>query len=236
MPRLFLTYSESEAKVAIEKRQATDETGLPIPSHNEHVCTVWISERDELKLAVEGAPKVRLNHILQEVDRGIRQLALQVEAFAAFSRGFRKYYQKPLRAGLLTALLVFLLGDLALHLLTGIPASPWLLLFLTGKITLYDLVWPATAGLIVLALTLLTIQRFLFPRYTKKIMDDLDHLIPLETAYKRDLWVRVREKVSTTIATGAGALLFRNHRLYLKRLEMFIDKELHQFYERISDG
>jgi hypothetical protein len=236
MPRLFLTYSESEAKVSAPRYINGDKESEHNPSHNEHVCTVWISERDELKRAVESAPKIRINHILQEVDRSIRELALQLEAFAAFNSGFRKYYQKTMRAGTLAALLVFLFGDLLANLAIGFPKTSWLAILVTGEITQYDFLWPAIGGLAVLALTIFFIQRFLFPRYTKKMLADLDHLIPLETAYKRDLWIRVRAELHRKFSGSPGKVLFKDHRRYLKRLELFISKDLNHFYERIQDS
>ena len=236
IPRLYLTYAESEARSAGHHSLIADIEGTEVSSPREPVCTVWISERDELKRAVESAPKMRLNHILQEVDRGIRELALQVEAFAAFNKGFRKYFQKGLRGGTLLALVTFFLGDLALHFSIGYPKAPILKLFITGKLTPENLVGPAISGLLILVFTLIVIQHFQLPRFTKKTLADLDGLIPLETAYKKDLWVRVREKLHEKISANAKDLLFKNHRWYQKKMEQFVDKELGRFYKRIQDG
>jgi GTPase SAR1 family protein len=236
MPRLFLTYAESETRSTDHHSLIADIEGTEVASPREPVCTVWISERDELKRAVESAPKVRLNHILQEVDRGIRELALQVEAFAAFNKGFRKYFQKVLRGGTLLALLTFFVGDLALSFAVGYPETPILKLFISGQLTPDNLVGPAISGLLIFVFTLIIIQHFQLPRFTKKTLADLDNLIPLETAYKRDLWVRVREKLQERISANAKNLLFKNHRWYLRKMEHFIDKDLGQFYKRVQDG
>ena len=236
MPRIYLTYSESEAKVADLQSIVADIEGGGAPHHKEYVCTVWVTERDELKQAVETAPKMRLNHILQEVDRSVRELALQAEAFTAFTRGFWKRYRKVLRAGTIAALLVFLFGDLLVNLLTGFPETTLWKAFITGTLRPAVFIWPAMGGLVVLILTLMLIQRVLLPRFIRKTLANLDKLIPLETVYKRDIWGRVREQLHRKIATHGQRLLFQNHARYLKRLEHFIHKDLKQFYERIQES
>ena len=236
MPRIFLTYSESESKVVDLQSMAVDTEGEAVASHNEYVCTVWVSERDELKQAVETAPKMRLNHILQEVDRGVRELALQAEAFAAFNRGFGKKYRKVLRVGTIAALLVFLFGDMLANLFAGFPETTLLKAFLTGGLNPHVFVWPAVGGLSVMVLTLIFIQRFQLPRFIRKTLTTLDDLIPLETAYKRDIWDRVREELHRKISKNGQRLLFMNHKRYQKRMENFIHKDLERFYERIQEG
>ena len=236
MPRIYLTYSESEAKVSDLQSIVADIEGGEVPHHEEYVCTVWVSERDELKKAVETAPKMRLNHILQEVDRGVRELALQAEAYAAFNRGFGKRYRKVLRAGTIAALLVFVFGDLVTNLFAGFPGTPLLKAFMTGTLQPGVFIWPAVGGLAVLVLILIFIQRVQLPRFVRKTLTNLDKLIPLETAYKRDIWGRVRGQLHKKIATNGQRLLFQNHTRYLKRMEQFIHKDLKDFYERIQES
>lgn len=228
MPRIFLTYAELESAHGTDPADTADEYSNSAPGN------IWVSEREELKLAVEAAPRLRLNHILQEVDREIRELALRAEALAAFRKDFRNRLQGVLKIGTLAALSIFCLGDFLLNLLTGYPETTLIGTIMSGSLKISALLWPAVGGLFVLAVMLILIQRYHFPRYLKKTLTGLDNLIPLETAYKRDLWHRVKENVHSELSQKAHKLLFSPHTRYQKRMESFIEKDLHRFYERIQ--
>lgn len=235
MPRIFLTYAESEARSMEIQSIVVNLEGDQI-TPPDYTFKVWKTEREELKRAVETAPKLRLNHILQEVDRGIRKLALQAEALAAFKKGFNKGQEKIWRVGMLVALAVFCFGDFLLHLAVGFPPTSLIQALGNGAITVQDLLWPGVGAFLVLVATLLIIYRFQFPRFVRKTLADLDSLIPLETAYKKDLWWRVREDVSAIIAEQGRKQLYKPHSLSRKRLENFIAKDLRRFYERVQEG
>ena len=64
---------------------------------------------------------MRINHVFQEAERGVRELDLQAEALAAFKNSFGVQAQKVLKAGLLLSILVFWFGDAALKLTLGWP-------------------------------------------------------------------------------------------------------------------
>ena len=107
---------------------------------------------------------------------------------------------------------------------------------MTGTLQPGVFIWPAVGGLAVLVLILIFIQRVQLPRFVRKTLTNLDKLIPLETAYKRDIWGRVRGQLHKKIATNGQRLLFQNHNRYLKRMEQFIHKDLKDFYERIQES
>ena len=62
IPRIYLTYA------VIEGRQVPEE------------FKIWEKERDELKKSLLDAPRMRLFHMLQEVDNVVRELALEIKA------------------------------------------------------------------------------------------------------------------------------------------------------------
>jgi hypothetical protein len=80
--------------------------------------------------------------------------------------------------------------------------------------------------LLVLALTGLVIINFIYPRFKKNTLEDLDNLIPFETAYKRDLWRRVRNRVATRIEEEGHKQLWIGHSWYQRRLKKFLDKDI----------
>ncbi len=208
IPRLFLTFAAKEGD--------TPPQGIES----------WVSERDELKQAVETAPTMRINHVFQEAERGVRELDLQAEALAAFKNNFGAEIQKALKVGILLSLLVFWFGDLALNLSAGFPQKTILGSLFSGMFDDSVLVFPSLAALAILVLTALFVSSYIFPRFKRKTLEDLDSLIPFETAYKRDLWRRVRQRVETSIEENGYRQLWISHSWYRKRLKKFLDRDI----------
>lgn len=208
IPRIYLTFAAKEG----------DEPPQGVES--------WVSERDELKRMVETAPAMRINHVFQEAERGVRELALQAEALAAFKNGFGVRLQKALRIGMLVALLVFFFGDLLVKSIAGFPQTTLVGSLFSGTLDSTSFVFPALGGLIVIGLTVLVIHSFVFPKFVKNTLVDLDNLIPLETAYKRDLWRRIREKVAGLIEEKGYKQLWIGHTWYLRRLKKILDRDI----------
>jgi len=208
IPRLYLTFAAKEG----------DSPPQGVES--------WVSERDELKRAVETAPTMRINHVFQEAERGVRELDLQSEALAAFKNGFGVLAQKALKLGMLFSLLVFWFGDLALKLIAGVPQKTLIGSLFSGPFDDSVLVFPSLAALLILAVTGVVIYSFIYPRFKKKILEDLESLIPFETAYKRDLWRRVRDRVSSSIEDDGFKQLWISHAWYRKRLKKVLDKDI----------
>ncbi len=208
IPRLYLTFAAKEGDVPPQGVES------------------WISERDELKRAVNTAPTMRINHVFQEAERGIRELDLQAEALAAFKSGFGIQMRKALRGGMLISLFVFWFGDLLLKLAAGFPQATLIGSLFSGAFDDRVLVFPSLAALLVLVVTGVVITSFVFPRYKKSTLEDLDTLIPFETAYKRDLWQRVRDRVSTRIEEDGYKQLWISHSWYQRRLKKFLEKDI----------
>ena len=208
IPRLYLTFASKEG----------DSPPQGVES--------WVSEREELKRAVDTAPTMRINHVFQEAERGVRELDLQAEALAAFKNGFGGKAQKVLKVGLLLSLLVFWFGDLTLKLAAGFPQKTLIVSLFSGAFDDSLLVFPSLAALLVLILAAIVINSFLFPRFKKNTLEELDSLIPFETAYKRDLWSRIRDRVSSSIEEEGYKHLWVSHSWYRKRLKRFLDKDI----------
>jgi hypothetical protein len=88
------------------------------------------------------------------------------------------------------------------------------------------MIFPSLAALLVLAGTGVVINNFIFPGFKKNTLEDLDSLIPFETAYKRDLWRRVRPRVSDRIEKEAYKQLWIGHAWYQRRLKKFLEKDI----------
>ena len=214
IPRIYLTFAPQGGKV---------------PPGFE----VWMNEREELKQAIRSAPRMRLNHMLQEVDRVVRELGMEIEALAAFRRGFVQKLKGVVRTWGLIALLAFFFGDLVMNLFLGYPDTPFVEALLTGKLGLNGLLWPIVWSTLVLASASLYVQKMFFPKFIKDTLKNLDSLIPLETAYKRDLWDRVRDRIHRIITDQARRQIWIAHGRYLEKIRGFLKKDLSRLYGRI---
>ena len=217
IPRIFLTYAPGEAAVS---------SGVE----------AWLSEREELKQAVKAAPRQRMTHLLQEVDRGLRELALLAEAMAAYKKGFNERFLNVLRVGGFAALLVFFFGDLLTKHFLGMPDTVLLAALADGTLGRQHLIGPLVGVLLVLVCMSMFVQRWLIPSYIRRSLAALDRLLPLETAYKQDLWERVRSQVQQCIATQGRRHLRTSHNRNVRRVQRFVAGDLRRLYERIKPG
>jgi len=215
MPRIFLTFAPQE--------------GRTVPN-----VEVFAREREELKKALTSAPRMRLSHILQKVDLVVRELGLQLEALSTFRNGFRTRLRTVFRVGGITSALVFLFGDLVLKLFTGYPQTTLTEALLQGGATPENLVLPAIGAMLVAAGASLYVQRVVFPAQKKAALANLDALVTFDSAYKRDLWERVRVRVQAIITDQARRQFWIGHGRNLARVQRFLEKDLAGFYERIQ--
>jgi EH domain-containing protein 1 len=219
MPRIYLTFAPRESKAAAEN----------LPD-----LELWLHDREELKKAINSAPRLRLDHILQDVDRCIRELRLQVEALAKYQSGFHTRLRSVLRNGALGALLAFFFGDLILKLTTGFPDPVFIEAMLAGNLETPHWAWPIGFAMVAIIFSYLYIQHLLYPRYLKHTLANVDGLVNVATAYDQDLWQRTRERVQSLIAGKGRRYLWIRHRKHLRQIDSFLHRELHRIYQRLQ--
>ncbi|NDY41703.1 dynamin family protein [Dissulfurirhabdus thermomarina] len=215
MPRIYLTFAPG--------------TGPVRPGFE-----VWASERDELKREVGNAPRLRLSHILHRVEREIRELAMEVEALRNFRQRFGRRFACTCRGIGVGAVGAFLFTDVLVRLLLGSPEVPFLVGLVGGTLTPEQFLWPIIGVLGVISGGALYIQRFMFPRFVRRTLEDLDGLVPLDTAYRQDLWKKVSGRVRRLVAEQAPRQVLVAHARNLSRIERFLADDLKAFYERIQ--
>jgi hypothetical protein len=177
---------------------------------------------------------MRLNHILQLVDRELRGFALLLEAMATFRKNFWQRIKNIAKNSLLAALIAFFFGDLLLKLVSGYPDAPLLSSLVTGDVSLTPFLAPSVFAFLTLGLTTVYVQRIFFPKYKKAALSNLDSLVALDSAYKKDLWQRLREKVKEIIAKQSRKQIWLNHSKSLSKTNRIIEKDLIEFYNRIK--
>lgn len=216
IPRIYLSYAEN---LALRSK--------PDP------IIVSVNDRDALKKAIFSAPGLRLNHILQEIDRSMRETALMIEALKKFKD---KVIKKLLGFGKtvgLAAAFAFFFGDLCTHILTGYPQSPIASAIVSPDSSI-SLTWPLIWTLAVIGGGVFYVQKFMFPGLVKQTVNNIDTLLSLDTAYKQDIWIKVRKKVSEQIKKQGLKQILINHNDHLRTIKQFIDRDLSKFYIRIN--
>ncbi len=216
IPRIYLTYAK------IEGRQVPEE------------FKVWEKERDELKKSLLDAPRMRLYHMLQEVDNVVRELALEIEALNEFKRRFRTKLWRFSKTLLFTGTIAFFFGDLVMNLLFGYPSSPFVLDLVTGKLGAESFLWPIIWFLLVVAGGSCFFQKVTFPRFVKRYSTNPDPLVKLRSLYERDLWPRVKARVSELIEKHARRHVWIAHSKNLESVQRFLKRDLQSFYEKVK--
>ncbi len=216
IPRIFLTYAKIPGR------------------HVPHEFEVWEKERQELKKAILDAPRMRLFHMLQEVDKAARELELVIQAMEGFKERFYKRVKRFAKSLAITGGFAFLLGDLIMNLVAGYPADPLLYSLVTGRLSVDSFLWPVIWLLLVIAAGSVYFQKISFPRLVKKFSQEPDRLIDLDSAYDRDLWQRVKPKVSELIRRNARHQIWVRHKKNLSKVRKFVKRDLQSFYERIK--
>jgi GTPase SAR1 family protein len=208
IPRIFFSFSEEFGKV---------------PTNSE---MNRINERKELIQAIQSAPAMRRNHVVQEADRGVRELGLAIEALGAFQRQVFSKLKGVFFLWTIIVFLVFLFGDLTLNLLIDYPQISLLEAAFTRSVTPEHFILPSIAAVLLTLLTIIYIQRIVLPKLKKNALQDLDSLVKLDSVYKQDLWERAKLHVQTLIAEQSLARHTLNHRRQLIKTERFLENDL----------
>lgn len=215
MPRIFLTYSPDRA-------QSNSET--------------WMNEREELVKVLKTAPRMRLNHMVQEVDRSVRDLSLSIEAFTNYRKRLIDKIKRIAVTGAIASIVAFLFGDLTMKIFTDYPDTPLTWALIDRTLSGEHLVWPFIWLAAVLSITFLTISRFIFPRLKRNTLKNLDNLVVLDNAYKKDLWGRTKTTVHKSITDKGIKHLFTPHGRHLGKVERFLENDIKPLYGRIQSS
>ncbi len=213
LPRIYLTFT-SDTEVVPEGFE------------------VYRKERTELRDAVLTAPRLRINHIFEEVERGVRELTMQAETYAAHRSLFLQKNKILASIALYAALAIVLGGDIVSHLLMGVPKTPWLYQLLKGNFDISHLILPLSGAAAIALLAALVSRQILLPAQVRKSLAKLDSLIPLQTAYRRDLWQRVRPCLVQRLSKYPEKSTWQRHKRIQRKLEKFLERDLKKLFDR----
>ncbi|MEA1934276.1 MAG: dynamin family protein [Thermodesulfobacteriota bacterium] len=214
IPHIFLTYSPAMAA------QSKD-------------LSPWSMERDQLKEKILTAPRFRINHILQNIDRQVNELQLINEAMAAFSKKGRELLVNVAKFWITSCILAFFFIDIIISKLAGFPKQTFIEAMLSGSIDLSNLIIPISVVVMLFLLSSFWFIKWSFPRFAGKWKKSARNLVNLNTQYKSHLWTRVEEKVEGLLETATIKELEGGHIKNLNKIRTFIQKDLQEFYNKI---
>lgn len=215
MPRIFLTFS-------------------PTLAREQEVHGLRIDERQELKEKILATPKLRLSHILQDVDRQINALQLTIEAMATFSAQGRRLARQGLSVALAVSLFLFFFLDIFVQRFAGFPETSFLASLLSGEVVARLLLLPVAGFMLPLFGLGLFLSQWQIPRLAKRHAAQPEGLMELDTPYRKGVWLKVRERVVELIrATRLRDLLFARHRRNLAKIDRFLTRDMQEYYGKI---
>lgn len=215
IPMIHLTYSAQDAS-----ETAGDEE-LSYLSHLQN-------QREELKKAVLQAPCYRLDNLASFVETHGERIAHFLEALISFRKRARKFRLKSFGIGLVIS---FVVG--AVIFVMTLLAPP-----LSGADMMINAGCGAAGLLLVLGLWTITFRRFLFKRFHKNTLRNLDHLTALKNQTRRDSWESIRNLVYSHLKNTHGKYSLREVRYEYSSVWKVYEKgskEIREALRELSD-
>ncbi len=205
IPMIRLTYSPHAA--------ANASSGL---NHDSGYLVHLENQREDLKKAVLKAPCHRLDNLATFVETNGERLSHFLEAMIGYRKNARKFHLKAFFTGL--ALSVLSAGGAWLGIMGITPFQ--------GMDTGVQLGTSGGLSVLFLLLWLTLIQKYLYRRFLKKWLRNLDGLTPLANQTRRDSWAAIRDLVYVNLKKTKG-------RYSLRQVKSEYDS-IYQVYEKGS--
>lgn len=215
IPRIFMTYA-------------------PDISQPSETMKTWNNERTELKEKIMAAPSLRVNHILQHIDKQAHELRMVSEALTSFSHKGRLLLKKTSRVAAATALFLGLFLDIIIREFTGLPNTTLISSLLSGTVGWPNLLIPTIGGIGSIFLLALFFSRFQLPRLKKQATAKPEDLIDLDSDYRRQLWSQVNTHVQMLLKETGLRDVIVGHQGNLKKIDKFISGDLQNYYKKTS--
>lgn len=215
MPRIFLTYA-------------------PVAAGEAAAHGLRIDERQELKDKILATPKLRVSHILQDVDRQVQALKLTVEAMAAFSDQGTRLVRKGFTVSAILSLFLFFFLDMFVNRWAGFPETTFLASLLSGEVPVQLLLLPVVGLLLPLLGLGFLLSLWQIPRLAKRHAAAPERLMELDTPYRKGAWLKVQGQVREMISgSRLRDIIFARHHGNLNRIDRFLDKDMQEYYGKI---
>ncbi len=183
IPMIRLTYSTAAAK-------KTGRTEDPQAAYLHYLE----NQREELKKAVLQAPCHRLDNLASFVETHGERLCHFLEGMISYRRKARMFRVKSFFAGLGLSLVGGAVGWLGLM---GLPP-------VAGLDPMLQIAGVGLLSTIIFIVWLALVQKYLYSRFLKKWLRQLDNLTPLPNQTRRDSWASIRDLLYVNLKNGHG--------------------------------
>ena len=214
IPHIYLTYS-------------------PAVVNSPKAVELWPQERIELMEKIYAAPGLRMNHILEDVDRQVNEVQIVCEAMAEFTQRGRKLFMKIGKVTVGLAVGLFCFGDVLTNSLISLPQQT-LISSLRGEgFSLTNLILPLIFLCGTLAIGVVIFNNFGFPKLLKKTLSDSSNLVSQENEYRKNLWTKMAVKTNGLIKNSKAKDIWQAHSSNLAKIRRFLDGDLKKYYDKL---
>jgi len=214
IPMIHLTYSP-RAAIDSKNRLESDMSYLRYLEN----------QREELKSAVLGAPRRRLDHLAAFVETHSERLSHMLEALVNFQKKRRSHRFQSFLAGVLFSFVG-----------TGVVFSS---LFFTGIIAGLDpaILLSAGGGIsgVFFLIWVMAIWPVMGRRFQNDILNHLDDLTPLLTQTRLDNWQAIHEKTAAFLKNSNGRFSLRTARQDHETVLTVFQKGSHEVREALNE-
>ena len=191
IPMIHLTYSPQAASKKDSKLQA-----------DQGYLTYLDNQREELKKAILQAPCHRLDNLASFVETHGERLSHFLESLINYRKLARNFRLKSFFITLITAL-VFGGAGFLLSMMTEPFSSMDILMKAGGSAVIF---------LVIFIIWIISIKKFLFKRFHRKKLKNLDDLTPLQNQTRKDSWEAIRDIVYVHLKDSNGRYSIREVR------------------------
>ncbi len=214
IPHIYLTYS-------------------PDIASSPKAADLWPQERIELMEKIYAAPGLRINHILEDIDRQVHELQIVCEAVTEFTQRGRKLFMKIGKITVGLGIGLFCFGDVLTNSLISLPQQT-LISSLRGEgFSFTNLILPLIFLCSALALGTIIFNNFGFKRLLQKTLSNSRDLVNLENEYRRNLWDKMSGKADRLLRNKKANDIWQGHSGNLTKISRFLDSDLKKYYEKL---
>ena len=214
IPHIYLTYSPEVA------------SSMTNPD-------LWPQERTELMEKINAAPDLRLNHILEDIDRQVNELQIVSEAMAEFNQRGRSLFMKIGRITVAIGVGLFCFGDVLTNSIFSLPRQTLISSVKGGTFSLGNLLIPLIFLCTTLVLGWIFYNNYGFKKLLKGTLANCSDLVNRENEYRRNLWNKMQGKITDLVSNSKAKDIWIRHSGNLTKIQRFLENDLKKYYDKL---